>query len=148
MLVRKGPDAEATAALAGALGVGGRTAWCEEMPRDRLERYYRGAALCLGQFGTPVLTYAALEPLAQGTACLSYLGPRDPEVPWYPSPPPIDGSLDPPVLAEQMGHLLSDDGARTRLEEAGWRWVREHCAEEAFARAFICTLGGEGAGPP
>ncbi len=142
VLVRKGPDAAASAALAGELGIGDRVTWLEEMPRERLERWYRGAALCLGQFGTPVLTYAALEPLAQATACLSWTGPRAAAVPWYEDPPPVEGSLEPEELAAAIGRLLGDATAREGAEEAGWRWVRSNCSEEAFAEAFVGAVGG------
>lgn len=135
VLVRKGPDVADTAALAGALGLGDRIVWVDEMSRAELNEFYAAARLCLGQFGTPVLTYAALEPLAHGTPAASLFS-TGPGVPWYASPPPILNTGDPALLGQHITQLLLDPEARDRQGREGWQWVAEHCSEERFATAF------------
>ncbi|HWR97123.1 MAG TPA: glycosyltransferase [Candidatus Methanoperedens sp.] len=136
VLVRKGPDAEASRRFVAELGLGGAVRWLDEMPRDELAQLYRGADLCLGQFGTPVITYAMLEPLAEGTPCLSHFVFPHPGVPGYPEPPPGLAPREPEGLAREIGRLLEDDAARAAAGERSWAWVREHCSEERFVTAF------------
>ena len=82
VLVAKGPDVDSSRDLAVELGIADRTVWLDEMPRHQLADLYRGATACFGQFGTPVITYSALEPLAQGTPCISYFGTVPAAVPF------------------------------------------------------------------
>lgn len=136
VLVRKGPDAGASARLVADLGLSQAVTWLDEMPRDELGRLYRGADLCLGQFGTPVITYAMLEPLAEGTPCLSHFVHPHPGVPGYAVPPPGCAARDPEGLAREMGRLLRDEGERAAAAERSWAWVRDNCSEERFEEAF------------
>ncbi|HEY5998750.1 MAG TPA: glycosyltransferase [bacterium] len=136
VLVRKGPDTEASARLVAELGLADAVTWLGEMNRDELGRLYRGADLCLGQFGTPVITYAMLEPLAEGTPCLSHFVFPHPGVPGYPEPPPGMAPRDPEGLAREIGLLLGDEAAREDAAARSWAWVRDHCSEERFVEAF------------
>lgn len=140
-LVRKGPDAVASQRLAADLGIDGAVAWLEEMPRHELARLYRAAELCLGQFGTPVIAYAMLEPLAQGTPCLSHFAFPHPGVPGYPVAPPGCVDAAPEALAGELARLLGDEAARRAQGEQSWRWVREHCSEERFVASFRACFG-------
>lgn len=136
VLVSKGPDVAASAQLIRELGIAERVVWLEEMPREDLFRWYRGAALCLGQFGTPALNFSVVEPLSQATPCLSYELPPHPGVPWYPTPAPGRVGRDPGELGREIARLLRDPAALAALARESWCWAREHCSEERFVERF------------
>jgi glycosyltransferase involved in cell wall biosynthesis len=138
VLVRKGPDADHSQKLGRSLGLGERLTWLDEMKRDDLTRYYRHALACLGQFGTPVITGAAIEPLACGTPCISWFGHESPRVPYYdPLPPIVNVNPDPAAVASAMKRLVENREYRENLAMDSRRWVEQNCSEEAFVKAFV-----------
>lgn len=137
VLVNKGPDVEASRKLARELGIEGDIVWVNEMSRDKLERFYLGASACFGQFGTPVVSFAVLEPMAQATPCISYHEEVPAGVPFYGELPPMINSRDPGEIASQLVRLMSDAEYRADLEYQSWRWVKDNCSEEKFVESFL-----------
>jgi Glycosyl transferases group 1 len=137
VLIDKGPDVDATKLLAQELSVDHSIAWIQPMPRSDLERLYQGASGCFGQFGTPVLTFAALEPLANGNVCISYFGEQSTEVPFYEDMPPVFNSKDFSQIAKFMSHIQSDPGYYAELCYESWLWVKRRCSEEKFVSSFL-----------
>lgn len=132
VLVRKGPDVEASQQLIGTLGLTRRVVWLEEMKRQDLYAYYRGAEACFGQFGTPVFTYSALEPLASATPCFSYFQSPG-EVPYYASLPPAINTRDPETIAQLLTNMLGDSERQAHIARESWLWASENCSERNFA---------------
>ncbi|MDA8232954.1 MAG: glycosyltransferase [Magnetospirillum sp.] len=142
ILVAKGPDVAASQAMAESLGLMDHVVWQGEMPREQLATLYSGATLCLGQFGTPVLTYAALEPLASGTPCASYYMDRAPSpAGFYEKLPPIWNSKEPNEIAEVMVNVAEtpEDEYKT-LCASSWQWIYDNCSEVTFARSFAAEF--------
>ena len=138
VVVEKGPDVAEAKELTRRLGIAERVTWIPEVSRPRLADYYRGATACFGQFGNPVVTYAALEPLANGTPCISFFGdPHPPDVPHYLERPPLFNSREEGEIASFLGSLLSGEGRGNDLGFRSWDWVRTHCSEERFVQAFL-----------
>jgi glycosyltransferase involved in cell wall biosynthesis len=137
VLVRKGPDVESSKSLCQTLGIGNDVIWIDEIRREELDRYYQGATICFGQFGTPVITYAALEPLANGTISISFTGDDNPIVPFYKEKPPIFSSKDSKEIAEFMVRILSGKGDYEGLSYKSWLWIQNNCSEEKFVKSFI-----------
>ena len=137
VLVEKGRDVEASKLHASELGIADRVAWVPEMRRTDLSRYYLGARLCLGQFGTPVITYSAVEPLAYGTPCCSWFGTPSEEVPRYATPPPLINVQTPEGIAQTMLSVTRGDQEYERLSRESHRWALENCSESAFVKAFV-----------
>lgn len=135
VLVRKGPDVEATAALARELKMAERIVWVEEMSRSEVHEFHAAAEACLGQFGPPVLTYAALEPLAHGTPTASFFGQAE-GVPAYPSQPPVFYADSPATICEFLVQILADSCERSRLGHACWQWVASQCSEARLVDVF------------
>ncbi|HEX8948303.1 MAG TPA: glycosyltransferase, partial [Dissulfurispiraceae bacterium] len=142
VLVAKGPDVEESKTLARELGIDENVMWVGEMRRDELEQYYQGASVCLGQFGTPVLTFAALEPLAYATACVSYFADGGTAVPFYRRLPPIKNTNKPEEIAGLIQGILQTGSSETGRESH--EWLREHCSEERFVSAFVEVFEGKG----
>ena len=137
VLVRKGPDVEASQSLSRTLGIKDDIVWTDEMRREELDRYYQGAAVCFGQFGTPVITYAALEPLANGTISISFSNDNDFPVPFYKEKPPIFSSRDPKEIAEFMVRILARREDYEGLSYKSWLWIQNNCSEEKFVESFL-----------
>ncbi len=103
LLVDKGPDVEESKLLARKLGVGERIVWLSEVSRKELDQYYLGANLCLGSFGEAgAASFSAIEPLALGTPCISWLK-VDPEVPFYSEGPTLFSSRNPSEIGPVFG---------------------------------------------
>ncbi len=143
VLVAKGPDVGASRALARKLNLNPRVVWAREMPRAQLDQYYQGAGLCFGQFGTPVLTFAALEPMAQANVSISYFEPVDPQVPWYAAAPPAFRSRDPREIGEFMARIAAAPREYADLCQRSWAWVKENCSEARFAAEFVKSFSLE-----
>jgi hypothetical protein len=137
IFINKGPDAESSKSLSRSLGIQDDVVWVDEMRREDLDRYYQGADICFGQFGTPVLTYAALEPLANGTISLSFLKDNKPPVPFYKDKPPIFSSKNPKEIAEFMMRTLAQKKDYEELSYKSWLWIQNNCLEETFVKSFI-----------
>lgn len=137
VLVAKGMDVEATRALAQEIDLTSKVVWIKEMKRDLLDQYYQGAAACFGQFGTPVLTFTALEPMAQASVSISAYGGIDHRLPFYTSEPPILKSKDPKKIGEFLTRITTNPKEHQDLCRRSWEWIRENCSEEKFVAAFI-----------
>lgn len=139
VLVEKGEDVLFTRELAGRLGVAEKVFWVKEMPRPELMHFYRGARLCFGQFATPCLTFAALEPLAQGTPAASYFdweGTARAKLPYYREKAPIIDSMDAGLIARAAAEALSDPKKLEDWSHRSWLWIKRHCTEEKFVEGF------------
>jgi glycosyltransferase involved in cell wall biosynthesis len=140
VLVAKGPNVSSSRLLAQEIGITPQVVWVGEMKRAELDQYYQGAGLCFGQFGTPVLTFAALEPLAQANVSISAFARIDPRVPFYPKDPPIFKSQDPEEIGAFMGQLVADPRRYAELCRQSWQWIKENCAEERFVAEFVKSV--------
>jgi hypothetical protein len=136
VLIKKGPDVGASRALAEELGIADRVVWLDQMPRGDLNVYYQGASVCFGQFGTPVVTNAVVEPLGQASACVSYYGEDSSSVPFYKDPPPVMNAKDPANIGRTLADLMADEMRVSELGFKSWRWAKEQCSEERFVNAF------------
>lgn len=139
--VRKGPDVNRTAATAAQLGLERDLVWLNEMPRSELTELYLSADACLGQFGKPVLTYSAIEPLAQGTPTASYITDPAHETPFYRTLPPVCSSRRTGVIARFLSRASSGDGQAQRMRRESWEWLQSNCSERAFCEAFVDQIG-------
>lgn len=140
VLVKKGPDWSATVDLAHELRIEKRTVFVEEMTREQLTIYYAAAELCLGQFGTPVLTYAAVEPLAVATPSASYFHNNAPTI--YSHIPPIFNTNSPNDLCAFISHMLTDNRARRSMSIQSWCWANRNCSHPVVSDELICLLRG------
>ena len=140
ILVRKGPDVDASISLAEELGIDNRVMWADEMKREKLNRFYQGATLCFGQFGTPVLTYAAIEAMANACACITYTGTGRPHIPFYREPPPVLSTKNPDEIAFLAKRLVTDKIYHRELSQRLWHWVNENCNEDKFVESFLHTF--------
>jgi len=120
VLVAKGPDVAASRALAQEINITPQVVWVGEMQRTQLNQYYQGAGLCFGQFGTPVLAFTALEPLAQANVSISTFARIDPRVPFYPEDPPIYKSKAPWEIAEFMVQMVANTQQYSRDKSICW----------------------------
>lgn len=133
VFVAKGVDVAATATLAENLGLTHRIVWLNEMTRDNLFVYYNAAQVVFGQFGTPVLAYSALEPLAQATPCVSYF--TDGQfygIPFYEKVPPILNTKDPAIIADYLAQLMTNQDVHKKACHDAWSWVNDNCLEGHF----------------
>jgi len=140
ILVEKGVDVDKSKALAKDLGTDHLVVWVNEMPREGLEIYYKGASVCFGQFGTPCLTYSSLEPLSFGTPCISYYEGEQTKsfgIPYYKEMPPVVDSKEPTEIGKYIWELLSEDKKLRELSYKSWLWTRTYCSEENFVECFI-----------
>ncbi|MHB8067025.1 MAG: glycosyltransferase family protein [Desulfobaccales bacterium] len=137
VLVEKGPDVAASRALAQEINITPQVVWVREMKRALLDQYYQGAGLCFGQFGTPVLAFTALEPMAQANVSISAFELIDPKVPFYPEDPPIFKSREPREIAAFMAQLVASPQQYADLCQRSWEWIKENCSEERFAAEFV-----------
>jgi hypothetical protein len=137
VLVKKGPDIEGSKELSKRLGIENRIIWLDEMRRDALDQYYQGADLCFGHFGTPVLTYAVLEALRNGTVTISFSNKHEAGLPFYNEPPPIFNSKSPEAIAKFMVDILSDQASFDKQSYQSWSWVKENCSEKKFVESIL-----------
>lgn len=137
ILVRKGPDVRQSNELAQDLGINKHIFWIDEMPRKDLWDYYRGASACFGQFGVPLLTYAAVEPLSNAAPCISFVGDDNASVPFYNTMPPVFNSKDSGEIALFMHRITSDTDYESTLSYDSWIWAKENCSENKFVEAFL-----------
>jgi len=137
VLVKKGPDIEASRNLSKRLGIENRIIWVDEMKRDELDNYYQGADLCFGHFGTPVLTYAVLEALKNGTIGISFSIEHVDNFPFYEKYPPIFNSKSPEKIAGFMVEILKDEARLDKLSYQSWFWIKKNCSEEIFVESFL-----------
>jgi len=137
VLVKKGPDVEASKNLSKRLGIKNRIIWVDEMKRDELDKYYQGADLCFGHFGTPVLTYAVLEALKNGTIGISFSIEHVDNFPFYEKYPPIFNSKSPEKIAGFMVEILKDEARLDKLSYQSWFWIKKNCSEEKFVESFL-----------
>ena len=144
VLIKKGPDVESSRALSKKLRIEENLVWADEVSRDQLDRYYQGADLCFGQFGTPVLTYAVLEPLSNACVGVSQLSHEEQGVPFYREAPPIFNSKQPDEIAHFMAEILNTPNRYSDLGYQSWQWIKENCSEEKFVNAFITLFKDEG----
>jgi hypothetical protein len=117
-----------------------RIAWIPEMRREDLHQYYAGATAVFGQFGTPVLTGVALEPLAWATPSISYFSDLTFGVPYYDVLPPIVNAETVEELVAAMVLIFGSEEAKGYLSNAGWEWVRINCSEDRFVDRAQQTL--------
>jgi glycosyltransferase involved in cell wall biosynthesis len=137
VLVKKGPDVELSKSLSRSLGIDNHIVWINEMRREELDRYYRGATICFGQFGTPVITNSVLEPLANGSITISFFSEIRSAIPFYQENPPIFNSKDPKEIADYMLKTLSDQDYLSELPYKAWLWIKKNCSEEKFVESFL-----------
>jgi len=139
IMVEKGRDVGATQRLCRELGISDSVEWVHEMPRNELDMYYRGASICLGQFGIPVITYSILEPLANGSIGISFFNAPT-AVPFYETYPPVFNTRDPNEIALIMDKIMSDQGGRDEFSHESWLWIKRNCSEERFVEAFVALF--------
>jgi hypothetical protein len=137
ILVEKGPDIESSKSLARELNIDKYIVWLTEMRRGEISRYYQGASICFGQFGTPVITFAALEPLANACVCTSFHEANNSEVPYYSEMPPLFNSKDPDEIAFFISKVMADETYLNELCYKSWVWAKNNCSEENFVESFI-----------
>lgn len=137
VFIEKGPDVENSKSLIRQLGIDQYVAWQKEMTRNDLSAFYQGASLCFGQFATPVITFASLEPLANVTPSISHYLDNSLQVPWYKTNPPIFNSRDQDEIALLMHKVSTDEGYYKELSYKSWLWIKDNCSEESFINAFI-----------
>jgi len=136
VLVKKGPDVEESRNLSKRLGIENRIIWVDEMKRDELDKYYQGADLCFGHFGTPVLTYAVLEALMNGTIGISFSIEHVDNFPFYEKYPPIFNSKSPEKIADFMVEILNDQAGFNKRSYESWSWINKNCSEKKFVKSF------------
>jgi hypothetical protein len=141
LLIAKGPDVNYSKALARKLGIEEKTVWLPEMKREELDKYYQGATLCLGQFGTPALTFSILESLANGTGGISLFLGKDHSVPFYAEDPPVLNSADPEDIANFMVRVSNNPKEEEELSYRSWRWIDTYCSETRFVDSFVNLFG-------
>ena len=121
VLAGDGPDRSALAARAAASGVGARIEWLGEVPRERVKRLLRGAALVVmpSRFeGNPLIAIEAMQagaPLVASDIAGLPEELRDGETGWLVPPEDpaalaaaIDRLLDDPMLARRLGTAAAD----------------------------------------
>jgi glycosyltransferase involved in cell wall biosynthesis len=137
VLVKKGQDVEHSRSLACSLGINNSVEWLEEMKREELNKYYQGASICFGQFGTSVINFSLLESLANASICVSYYNETNSPVPYYKTIPPIFNSREPELIAEFMIRALENEEIWNGLSYDSWNWVKENCSEQRFVESFL-----------
>lgn len=137
LLIAKGPDVRYSKALTEELGIEKQTVWLPEMKREELDRYYQGATLCLGQFGTPALTFSILESLANGTGGISLFLGKDHSVPFYAEDPPVFNSADPENIANFMARISQNAKEEEEWSYRSWQWIDTYCSETRFVESFV-----------
>ncbi|MBI3399376.1 MAG: hypothetical protein HY026_09150 [Deltaproteobacteria bacterium] len=137
ILVEKGPDVDESKLLARNLGIDKFIVWIDEIRREELDKYYQGAAICFGQFGTPVITFTAIEPLSNATPCISFFKEKSSGIPFYKETPPIFNSNDPDKIANVMSQTVMDRNNYDNLSHKAWLWAKNNCSEERFVESFL-----------
>lgn len=137
VMINKGCDVDATKKMIGSLSLREHVIWIDEIKRQDLFKYYMGSELCLGHFGTPVVTNAALEPLSCATPCISYYGQEAEGMPFYDEYPPLYNSNDPARIADFMVRVNKDKELAGQLRYKSWDWIRRFCSEKEFTGRFI-----------
>lgn len=141
ILVEKGPDVEASKVLSHELGINDFIHWVSETPRDALEEYYQAATICFGQFGTPAITFAMLEPLCNATPCASWFGDIPIQIPYYSTLPPVLNSKIPEEIAAFVSKMMDSNDECESLGKLSWEWTRMNCSEENFVIAYKSIFG-------
>ncbi|PKL46584.1 MAG: hypothetical protein CVV42_15865 [Candidatus Riflebacteria bacterium HGW-Riflebacteria-2] len=136
VLIEKGPDVYASKILAKQLEIENRIVWLPQVPRDELNDFYLGSTLCFGQFGTPVLAFSALEPMANASVCVTFIGNDKPEIPFYNTLPPLINSMSPGVIANRMLELAKSPDKLAEMQFASWQWIKQNCSELQFSTVF------------
>ena len=137
VLILKGEDVKYTKLLSEEMGIADRVVWLDELTRESLTTYYRSAKVVFGQFGTPVLTYAALESLAHGTPCITYFGQDIEKVPFYDENPIIVNALTVDQVVLALKKIFDDNDYYLSLSEKSHRWLENNCSENAFTSHFL-----------
>lgn len=140
VLVKKGDDVEHSRSLARSLGIEGSVEWLDEMKREELNKYYQGASICFGQFGTSVINFSLLEPLANASICVSFFNETNSPLPYYKTIPPVFNSREPQLIAEFMIRTLRNEEIYNSLSYNSWLWVKENCSEEKFVESFLALF--------
>jgi glycosyltransferase involved in cell wall biosynthesis len=137
ILIKKGADVDRSMDLAHQFGIEANIIWLDETNHEGLIQYYRGADLCFGQFGTPVLTFSAIEPMSQATPTISYFidGSKN-GVPFYEEKPVLFNSNDPKEISRYMHEILNDSESYDRTSFNTWNWIKNNCSEEKFVESF------------
>ncbi len=137
LLINKGPHLDETKILASKLGLDKYVIWINEMKRIDLLKYYTGADICFGQFGTPVLTNVVVEPLSQATPCISYfIDGHENNIPYYKDMPPVFNSKNPKSIADFINRLATDTEFNNKISYQSWDWVNKNCNEKKFVSDF------------
>jgi glycosyltransferase involved in cell wall biosynthesis len=137
ILIRKGPDVGHSEKLIEELGIDNYVVWLNESRRDDLWPYYQGASVCFGQFGTPVVSYGVLEPLANASPCVSFVEDYRTDIPFYKTIPPIFNSIDSEEIANFIYRIVSDEEYASSISYDSWLWAKENCSEEKFVETFL-----------
>lgn len=137
VLIRKGQDVVESEKLIEKLGMHDYVVWFNEMRRDEIWPYYLGSLACFGQFGTPVLSYGVLEPLANAAPCISFFERWNSDTPFYETVPPVFNSIDPEEISSFMCRMTSDIEYASQVSYKSWLWARENCSEEKFVDTFL-----------
>ena len=136
VFIEKGSDVPASKALIHDLGLDHLVVWLKEMNRSTLQKYYQGAFMCFGQFSTPVITYAALEPLANASICASFYGIPETGLPYYQELPPLINEINTETIAKFMKKISLDTGYYNKKCLESWQWVAANCSGEKFSETF------------
>lgn len=136
VFVKKGPDIGFSQELSRELGIDKYVVWVNEMKRTELDIYYQGAAICFGQFATPVVSFAVIEPITNATPCISFLDNIQHDVPNYKELPPIFNSKEPEKIADFIYKIINNLDQYSKLCYDSWFWAKNNCSEEAFVEAF------------
>jgi glycosyltransferase involved in cell wall biosynthesis len=147
-LFEKGPDVDKTKAYISSKGLDDSVEWLPEMPRNELFAYYESADFIFGQFGSPVLEYTAVEPLALGKPVASWLGSSDSEmykrVPFYKEFPPVINSKDPKEIAEVFLEIALDSDKYNKISRQSLEWFNKFCSLSQLEDSFINLKTFEG----
>jgi hypothetical protein len=88
-----------------------------------------------------VLNFSALEPIVQGTPCVSFFLDGSAEnIPFYKEKPALFNSKDPELIAEQIDRLLRDKELYDDTCRQSWYWASRNCSEEAFSEILSSIL--------
>lgn len=136
VMINKGCDVDATKKIISSLSLRDYVIWIDEAKRQDLSKYYMGADLCVGHFGTPVLTNSVLEPLSFATPCVSYYGQTVKDMPFYDEYPPVYNSNDPAEISDFMAKVHENREFAGQLEYRSWDWARRFCNENEFVDRF------------
>lgn len=136
LLINKGFDVEYSKLLSRQLGIEKFVIWLDEMRREELFQYYQGAALCFGQFGTPIITNTVIESLSSASVCISFFN-MDSSYVCYKEQPPVFNSKDDEEIANFIIRITRDANSYKDLSYKSWLWAAQNCSEEKFIESFV-----------